>query len=60
MDPAPRLSYQGTLEILDELENGPRETPERRATLEGARKWRSKIVRYFLSEREHATERDQK
>lgn len=46
-DPAPRLSYEGTLEILDELENGPKDTPERRATLEGAGKWRDKIEHYF-------------
>ena len=45
--PAPQLSYEGTLEILDELENGPQDAPERRATLEGARKWRDKIERYF-------------
>ncbi len=42
-----QLSDEGTLEILDELENGPRDAPERRATLEGARKWRDKIERYF-------------
>jgi hypothetical protein len=47
MEPPRVLSWEGTLEILDELENGPRDTPERRATLEGARKWQSKIERYF-------------
>ncbi len=47
MEPPGVLSWEGTLEILDELENGPRDTPERRATLEGARKWRDKIEHYF-------------
>lgn len=45
MDPAPRLSYEGTLEILDEIENGPKETPERRATIERAKAMRPLIER---------------
>jgi hypothetical protein len=46
-NPAPRLSYEGTLEILDELENGPKDTPARRATLERAAAWNDTIDRLF-------------
>lgn len=46
-----QLSYEGTLEVLDEIENGPKNTPERRATLERAAAWNDKIDRLFSSER---------
>jgi hypothetical protein len=42
---ATQLSYEGTLEILDEIENGPKDTPERRATVERARAMRPLLER---------------
>lgn len=41
------LSVEGTREILEELKNGSPDTPERRATFEGAAAWREKIDRLF-------------
>jgi hypothetical protein len=52
MDPAPRLSYEGTLEILDEIQNGPKDTPERRATIERARAMRPLVERLRRRERD--------
>jgi hypothetical protein len=48
------LSVEGTREILDELKNGSPDTPERRATFEGADAWRERIRRLFDKDREKA------
>ena len=55
--PAARvLSVEGTREILDEIENGPRDTPKRRATLARAATWNDAIDRLFSSERKNAAD----
>lgn len=41
----PELSVEGTREVLEEIENGPRDTPERRAMLEHARAMRPHVLR---------------
>jgi hypothetical protein len=58
--PTPRLSVEGTREILEELKHGPKDTPERRATLKRAAAWNETIDRLFSSERKHATDKDQR
>jgi len=47
MRPTPRLSVEGTREILEELKHGPNDTPERRATLERAARWNPQLDRLF-------------
>jgi hypothetical protein len=45
--PERTLSYEGTLEVLHEIEHGSPDSPERRATFERARAWRATVERLF-------------
>lgn len=47
MRPTPRLSVEGTREILEEMARPPANTPERRATFERVRMLRPHIDRLF-------------
>lgn len=45
--PERTLSYEGTLEVLHEIEHGSPDTPERRAMFERARAWGPVVDRLF-------------
>ncbi|HEU0012213.1 MAG TPA: hypothetical protein VFQ45_00945 [Longimicrobium sp.] len=47
---ATRLSPEGTREILEEMLSPPADTPERRATLAGARLWQERREAQALSD----------
>lgn len=50
----PELSVEGTREVLDEIENGSPNTPERRATFQRARAMRPLVERALARIRRQA------
>lgn len=50
LDPPGPWSVEASREILEEMSRPPADTPERRATFERARAWRSQIDRLFAED----------